>query len=203
MVTPPRVPRIWGGETAVILASGPSLCQEDVDACQGRARVLAVKDAIRLAPTADGLYGCDASFWARHEGFPTFTGFKYSIDPRAGRWPAVIVLRNTGESGLERDPSGLRTGRNSTYQAVNLAVHLGASRVLLLGLDMGHSPCGPKYFFGHRPSDQQVQSPWASMLLLWPTLVAPLLALGIAIVNCSRVTAVTCFPRQSLREALA
>ncbi len=201
MVTPPTVPRIWGGQTVVLLASGPSLCQDDVTLCQGRAQVIAVKDAIQLAPWADGLYGCDASFWARHQGLPAFLGFKYSIDPRAARW--ATVLQNTGERGLETDPTGLRTGRNSMYQALNLAVHLGASRILLLGLDMGHSPCSPKYFFGNRPSDQQQCSPWASMLALWPTLVAPLAALGVTVINCSRITAVTCFPRLPLAEALA
>ncbi len=203
MVTAPIVPRIWGGATVVLLASGPSLTPEDVASCRGRATVLAVKDAIRLAPWADGLYGCDASFWHRHQGFPTFAGLKYSIDPNAARWPGVTILRNTGERGLELDPTGLRTGRNSSYQALNLAVHLGASRILLLGLDMGHSPCSPKYFFGDRPSDQQQASPWASMLELWPTLVAPLAALGVEVINCSRVSAVTAFPRLALHEALA
>lgn len=205
MVTPAIVPRIWGGETAVILGSGPSLCQEDVDTCRGHAKVIAVKDAIQIAPWADALYGAGADqvrWWQRHGDttLTTFPGLRYTLDPKAARW--ATVLRNTGETGLETDPSGLRTGKNSCYQAVNLAVHLGSTRILLLGVDMGHSPHGQKYFFGDRPPDQQVPSPWHAMLLLWDTIVAPLVALGVRVINCSRETALTCFLRQPLCEAL-
>lgn len=203
MVTSPyvSVPRTWEGDTAVVIASGPSLTVEDVTYCRDRAHVIAVKDAIRLAPFASCLYGCDATFWQRHKGLPEYTGAKYSIDPRAaGHGPHL--LRNTGETGLELEPTGLRTGKNSTYQAVNLAVHYGVRRILLLGVDMGHTPHGHKYFFGNRPSHQQLTSPFAAMLLLWPTLIAPLAALGVTVINCSRTTALVCFPQQTIEEAL-
>jgi len=196
------VPRAWEGETAVVIASGPSLTQADIAYCRDRgARLIAVKDAIRWAPFADCLYGCDATFWIRHRGVPECVSVKYSIDPRAaGHGP--LLLRNTGESGLELDPTGVRTGKNSTYQAVNLAVHYGVRRIVLLGLDMGHSPHGHKYFYGNRPSHQQVVSPFAAMLVVWPTLLAPLTALGVQLVNCSRQTALRCVPQMALEEAL-
>jgi hypothetical protein len=195
------VPRAWDGDTAVVIASGPSLTQADVAHCRDRARLIAVKDAVQWVPFADCLYGCDATFWTRHRGWPDCRSVKYSIDPRAaGHGPSL--LRNTGESGLELDPSGVRTGRNSTYQAVNVAVHYGVRRILLLGVDMGHTPHGNKYFFGNRPHHQQVVSPWHAMLLVWPTLVAPLAAAGVTLINCSRQTAIDCFPRVALEEAL-
>jgi hypothetical protein len=50
---------VWAGETAVLVASGPSLCPSDVDRVRGRARVIAVNDGYRLAPWADVLYACD------------------------------------------------------------------------------------------------------------------------------------------------
>ena len=196
MVTIPyaRVPRAWDGETVVILASGPSLTVEDADYCRGKARVIAVKDAIRLTPFADCLYGCDANFWVGHHGFPTFSGLKYSIDPVAAAQAGVPLLRNTGETGLELDPSGLRTGMNSTYQAVNLAVHLGVRRMLLLGVDMGHSPHSAKYFYGDRPRGQR-PSPFHAFMLKFQTIAGPLQDLGIEVINCSRQTALACFPR--------
>jgi len=46
----PSVPRLWPGETFVCLASGPSLTQADVDYCRGKARVIAIKDVLHLAP---------------------------------------------------------------------------------------------------------------------------------------------------------
>lgn len=196
------VPKLWPASTVVVLASGPSLTREDVESCRGRARLIAVKDAIRLAPFADCLYGYDAKFWRWHDGFPAFTGLKYSMDPDAARH-GVQLLRNTGTEGLELDPCGLRTGMNSTYQAVNLAVHLGARRIVLLGADMGHSPHGSKYFFGNRDWPQQVQSPFGGFIATFLTIVDPLRAIGVEVLNASRSTTLTAFPRVSLEEALA
>ena len=45
-----RVPRLWPGETVAILGGGPSLTPADVDFCRDKARVIAIKEAHRLAP---------------------------------------------------------------------------------------------------------------------------------------------------------
>ncbi len=195
------VPKLWTAATCVILAGGPSLCHEDVAFCRDRAPVLAIKDTVTLAPWAACLYACDAKWWKHYGPALTFAGPKYALEAAAAPWAAV--LRNTGETGLDPDPSGLRTGRNSGYQAINLAVHLGAARILLLGYDM-QPTAGRDHWFGPRPrSYWTVPPPYATFLRLFPSLVAPLAALGIAVINCSRVSALTVFPRQSLAEALA
>jgi hypothetical protein len=112
----------------------------------------------------------------------------------------VQVLQNTGTDGLELAPTGLRTGINSGYQALNLAVHLGADRILLLGYDMG--PDGTRdHWFGEHPDCQP--SPYAQMREYFETLVAPLAELGISVINCSRRTALTAFPCVPLEQELA
>lgn len=202
--TPPltyaTVPELWPGRTVVIAASGPSLCAEDVACCRGAVPVIAVKDAIRLAPDAEILYGCDAAFWARAGGYPGFRGLKFSIDPNAAPH-GVHILKYTGVDGLERDRAAVRHGHNSTYQALHVAIHAGARCVLLLGADMGHGVHGPKYFYGDRIG--QVRSPFALFLASFATLVEPLAAAGIEVLNCSRASALTCFPRVPLVDALA
>ena len=92
-------------------------------------------------------------------------------------------------------PTGVKTGRNSGYQALNIAVHLGASRVLLLGYDM-HGD----HFFGSHPDKSR--PPFALCLKLWPTIVAPLKKAGVEVVNCTPNSALTIFPQMPLREAL-
>ncbi len=193
------VPRSWVGETAVCLAGGPSLTQADVDACRGRARVIAVNDAYRLAPWADVLYACDYQWWRWHDGVPSFTGPKYAIDARARKYPGVHLLQNTGTDGIESSPSGLRTGRNSGYQAINLAIHFGVRRILLLGYDLQRTG-GRSHWFGDHPHGQP------SLGLFIPAFVAlskTLRDLGVEIINCSRETALTCFPRQPIEVALS
>jgi len=192
------VPRSWEGETAVVLATGPSLCQADVDQVHGRARVLAIKDAIRLAPQADCWYGCDAKFWRHYGDQIHFTGPKYSLDPLASKWAGV--LRQTGFNGLELDPTGLRTGKHSGAQAIGLAVHLGAKRIVLLGYDLQDGAKGETHFT-KRPYSTSV-SPYAAFLPWYETAVAPLKQLDIQVINASRVSALTTFPRMSLTDAL-
>jgi hypothetical protein len=214
-----RVERLWPDSTIVCIGSGPSLTPEDVNAC-GEARsigprgidarpgerwhrvcVIAINNAWQLAPWAQVLYACDAKWYGWNSGVPTFRGLKYSIDPQSAKWPGVQVLQNTGPLGLELEPTGLRTGKNSGFQAINLAVHLGASRILLLGYDMSPAPDGRDHWHGSHP-DGQIP-PFAAMLATFPSLVAPLAALNIQVVNCSRRTALDVFPKARLEDELA
>lgn len=202
------VPRVWPNETVVILATGPSLTQDDVDYCRGKARAIAINDAHRLAPWADALYSSDRQWWPKHRGVPSFEGLKYSVGSRTGysnpfsHLPDIQVLENTGFTGLELSPTGLRTSQNSGYAAINLAVHLGASRIVLLGYDMSRRG-GQVHFFGNHvgmpnPTDAQFVS-WRAH---FNSLVQPLAALGVQIVNCAPGSALTAFPTGRLRDVL-
>jgi len=197
------VPRLWPGETVVCLGTGPSLTRADVEACQGRAKVIAIKHAIAWAPWADAIYSCgqDSGQWWQRTGpsLVDYSGLRYTLDPAAAPW--AQVLKNTGFLGLESDPSGLRTGKNSGYQAINLAAHLGAARIVLLGYDMQPNAKDQDHFFGQHWHKSRV--PFRAFVELFASLVAPLEALGIRILNASRATALTCFPRVTLQEALA
>jgi len=165
--------------------------------------VIAVNDAYRLAPWADVLYACDLKWWKHHHAkLVGFAGLRFSVDPSA-RGCGAQILRNTGPMGLERDPTGLRTGKNSGYQAINLAVHLGAKRILLLGYDCQRTH-GQDHFFGPHPKPLHVNSPsrFLEFRGLFASLVQPLAALQIEILNLTRETALTCFPRQTLESLL-
>jgi hypothetical protein len=190
------VPKLWPGETFVCIGSGPSLTREDVDYCRGKARVIVVNNGYQLAPWADVLYACDTAWWRVHHGVPDFQGLKYSLSV----WPGVQTLRNTGPCGLDLDPTGLRTGRNSGYQAINLAVHLGARRILLLGYDMHPGPKGQQHWHPDHP--QKTTSPYAAFRMCFTTIVKPLADLGIEMVNCSRATALESWPRLPIEQAL-
>lgn len=193
---PVTVPRLYPGGTLVCLGTGPSLTQSDVDYVRGRATaVIAVNDAYTVAAWAQVLYACDAKWWYWHPDAARFAGLKFALDPRAARFPGVRVLRNTGDAGLDTRPDCLRSGRNSGYQAINLAVHLGAARIVLLGYDMtgGH-------FFGSHPD--QSRPPFDICRRRFQTLVEPLQKLTIAIVNCTRKTELTAFPCAPLEQVL-
>lgn len=200
------VPKLWPGETFICIGSGPSLTAADVDLCRGRARVIAVNDAYRLAPWADVLYACDEKWWRwqhrmRADQIRTFGGLKFGMQGTPDKWvKGVQRLKATGESGLELSPGGLRHGRNSGYAAINLAVHLGAARIVLLGYDMSIGERKQTHFFGAHADNSK---PLFNLCLPnFPKLVKPLRALGIDVINCSRQSAINCFPKASLEQAI-
>jgi hypothetical protein len=199
----PAGPRCWPGSTIVCVASGPSLTAADVAFCQGRARVLVINDGYRLAPWADVLYAADSRWWLCHQDTKQFAGLKYSVQPCMDR-SDITVLRQTGRLGLESDPTGLRTGGHSGYQAIGLAVHLGAARILLLGYDLRLTK-DRVHWFGSHPSP--LNDPREAQFLQWrthyATLVDPLQARGVEVINCTPESALWTFPRMTLAEAFA
>jgi hypothetical protein len=201
------VPKVWPGETVICIANGPSLTVDDVDYCRGMGRVICVNDTYRLAPWADCLYGCDAKWWKwqfrfHKDRIEAFEGLRYAMKSKTSpnNWPLVEVLKNTGPTGLELDPGGLRTGRNSGSQAINLAVHLGAAKIVLLGYDMSLGQGGKSHWFGEHPD--RAKPPLTVFRRLFPTIAKPLKEAGIEVLNCSRRSALTCFPKVPLESAL-
>jgi hypothetical protein len=194
------VPRLWPGSTVVCIGGGPSLTREDVEYCRGRAKVIAINNAYQLAPWADVLFAADAKWWDWHEGVKYFAGLRYSITSPPAKY-GVTVLQRTSGPGLDLNPLALRRGQNSGYQAINLAVHLGASRILLLGYDMQKGPHGEEHWHGDHPDKSR--SPYGQFIARFESLMAPLRALQVDVINCSRRTALPWFPCQPLREALA
>lgn len=207
------VEKLWPGETFVCLGSGPSLTAVDVNYCRDKARVIAVNDAYKLALWADVLYACDHKWWGwasknykgQHPHFKACvahtTGHKYGLKP----YPGVRLLRGNEpgtEYGLSLDPRALRTGFNSGYQAINLAVHLGAARIVLLGYDMrvDHRKRSRDHFFGQHP-DHSIP-PVQACLTAFKTLIKPLAEAGVEIVNCTPDSALKCFPMRPLVEVV-
>lgn len=176
--------------------------------------MLAVNDAIRLAPWADVLYAADTSWWRTVGAQVQTKALKICCQDTEFR--DVNVLRYRRGVLLETDPHWVATGRraddrgvmqggNSGHQAVNIALHLGASRVVLLGYDMGAGPDGELHWFGRHPAP--LNNPKVDNLARWRAALddlAPLLTeQGVEVVNCSRRSALTAYRRAPLEEVFS
>lgn len=197
------VPPIWAGETCFILAGGPSLQGFRADRLKGCGRVLVINQSYQLAPGADCLYFCDARWWKVHgsQVRNLFTG-SYIVTLE-NQIEGVKTLRNTGPIGLETDPGGLRTGSNSTYQAINLAVHFGIKRIVLLGVDMqvvdGRTHWHEPYPWEGTPEAfSKVLT--QSMLPKFNTLVEPLQKAGVEVINATPGSALKCWSYVNLKD---
>lgn len=214
MLPEPKWPD-WSGETAIIIASGPSLKKQDVELCRGRGKVIAIKKCVELAPWADVVYGCDGPWWRSMVGLPKFAGLKLAYEPTVcgPEWGIQRVeipddpkfKREKINQMLFEKTGVVGSGKNSGFQALNLAAQFGAKRVILLGFDMQAASSEACHWYG-RNNWMQAGNPdnfsyhnWRRLL----TAAAPdLAARGIDVINASRETALTCFRRLPIEQAL-
>lgn len=200
------VPRLWPGRTVTVAASGPSLSPESLAVVREKTPLLAVNNAVALAPWADALFASDARWWRHYADLHRdFEGIKIGgpnvTDPSVFR---MYYLRRDAEAYFEgpwsQDSRFLPTGGgNSGYQAVNIALLAGARRVLLLGFDM-HYPAGQKHFFGDHEgipnAPENIVARWAD----WFNRSPP--PEGVEIINCTPGSAVTIYPSMDIPDAI-
>ncbi|PWN56210.1 hypothetical protein DEH80_08025 [Abyssibacter profundi] len=120
------------------------------------------------------------------------------LDHRAPPEPGITWLRRlTGfgpwgaRAGLSADPAGLHTG-NSAYAALGVAYLMRASRIVLAGVD-GSSAARVD---GGHPRDL------THLPALFASATGELARAGCEVVNANPFSAVSCFPRRPLDEAL-
>ena len=140
---PPKVfkpvPKIWNGETVYIIGGGPSLKEFNWNRLKGK-KTIAINKAFLSYSKADVLYWTDGRFynWYKKD-IDNFKGLKYTIAPRRELSEDIHLLKRGAKYGLETSPNTLSHGMNSGYAAINLALHLGSRKIVLLGYDMGNS----------------------------------------------------------------
>ena len=194
----PTVPRLFPGATIFILGSGPSLTAEDVDRLRPYP-VIAVNDTYQLAPFASVIYSSDEKWWHWHPDAAELPGLKYSVQKT--KYPTVVTLRARRQAPIESDPHFVATGGHSGYSAINIGVHLGGAKLVLLGYDFQPAEDGSHHFFGAHPDNTHVRyAQWQQKYL---ELTPQLIPLGVTIVNATRRTALMGIPRVSLDSVLS
>jgi hypothetical protein len=200
-------PRWNDGRTVIVAAPGPSLTEEVAERCKGHT-CLAVKEAYRLIPWADVCYGCDAKFWLRNEGCQDFAGERWASHGNeisdnkldvAQRY-GLRLVQGVGGPGFSLNSGAIHYGGSSGFQAINLTILFGATRIVLVGFDM-KARDGKRYFFGNHPTS--VAAPHYGGNLWRFDWAAKRLPPHITILNATPGSALKCFPRMSLDEALA
>lgn len=190
----------------VIIASGASLTDQDVRYVfdrRNKCEVIVINDNYKKAPWADYLYFCDHQWYLWH---------KYEVDEFKGI--TATLAKNTKadwefkqgyEEGLSFHPSYLHTGKNSGYQAINLACLMGANNIFLLGYDMQYTN-GKSHWFGkHRgvgDNANHYDEIFQKMIKCFDTMVPDLRRFGTRVINCSRNTALQTFPIRPINEVL-
>lgn len=194
-----------------ILAGGPSLTAKQVNACHGRVRVIAVNTSYKLAPWADLLYACDEKWWGWHDGAPGFAGIKVGLKWNAvaerwettwenANWPGIHAVAGSGNDGIDLRPGYIRTGGNSGYQAINLAVQLGVRRIVLLGFDCKMGAKKEKHWHPDHPDGSGADN-YQTWIANYAALAPQLEKLGVEVINANPESGIEAFPKMTLEAA--
>ena len=110
----------------------------------------------------------------------------------------IKMLESIDASGLSESPDFIHQGSNSGYQAINLAYLMGAKKIILLGYDMQFTD-GKAHWFGEHPDE--IRSGYDGFIKKFNKM-AEHMPKGLEIINCTRKTALNCFPIKKLEEVL-
>ncbi len=205
----------WSGAAAVV-ASGPSAKNANVAALRGRMPVIAIKESNELCPWADVVYGCDPAWWQFRNGLPNYQGLKVSWEgsslPQFKDIKRIAIDKSQDEIyPVERrryrmifdTPGTVGGGGNSGFQAVNLAVQFGATKLLLIGFDM-HDRSGVHWY--GRNGWARGGNPDESCFVRWrrdfAVAAKDLEERGVQVVNASPFSAMTCFGLSTVEKTI-
>jgi hypothetical protein len=185
------VPCEWKGETAFIVAGGPSVLKQNLELLRGR-KVIAINSSVHAVPWADFLYFGDWRWWNEEENRIAVANFRGRVVTvsRMVRDEKILVCRTALPPGLELERDSLMQKHTSLTAATNLAAHLVGTggAIVWLGADGKHAANGRTHHhrphrWGNRPDAYEKQH--ADLATIMPNLQA----LNISLFNASPGTA--------------
>jgi hypothetical protein len=173
--------------------------------------VIGVNVAYHIGTWMDMIVFGDEGFYLREcIGLAKYPGIKISCHPTSRHEPWIKYMdRDTSHpKGISPNPKKVSWNHNSGAVAINVAAHAGAKRIFLLGFDMkvGNNKMQHWHDVYKRgpvnPTDQKRlrSMPFDQHLSGFPVIARDAKKLGIQIINVCPDSAITDFPRVSLKE---
>ncbi|WP_434462176.1 hypothetical protein ACMV5L_01750 [Serratia plymuthica] len=174
---------------AICVASGPSLCREDVLLAQSAGwPLIAVNSSWEAVPECDVIYAGDWKWWSKYHERISIPAERWTCCPDAA-----------AEFNLQQHKAG--GPFNSGQRAVQFAAAHGAKQILLLGYD-----CSLKHGIHWHGEYRALRNPDELSIRKWKRhyalLAREMNLCGVHVVNCSRHTELRCFPQKPLPLAL-
>jgi hypothetical protein len=191
----------WPGETVWIVGGGPSVRTVDLERLKGR-KVIAINSSFRIVPFADFLLFGDSRWFFHNWGdVKRFKGRIVSCAPSV-REPRCLIMRKLPPPpGITEERDALAMKYTSYQAAMNLAVHLGAARIVCLGLDGKPGKDGKTHHHDGHPWPQRSNC-WDMQYESLQTVVKPLNRAGIDVVNANPDSAYKWWRKESVEECL-
>jgi hypothetical protein len=202
-----HIPRDCEGETAFIIAGGPSVADHDLSRLKGR-RVMVINSSYEAYPEAEMLFFGDTRWWLLHKK-RLVESFAGKIITTAGDCPAherLLFLRQRTAPGLTAGDNEAALERTSLRAAIDIEAKRGVKVIGLLGADMRAAPDGRTHHHTpHPPEWSRTKRSRAKdkYLLHMEDLrrtVEPLRQRGIQVFNCSPISLIDFWPKADFNE---
>ncbi|WP_051389638.1 hypothetical protein [Bradyrhizobium sp. Ec3.3] len=195
----------WLGATAYVIAGGPSVRHQNLAMLKDR-HVIVVNSSYEAYPDADICFFADHRWWEDHKTRPGMVSFKgrlFTASHAAAGERLHRMRRVYPPPGLADAPDALATQRTSLQGAMNLAVHLGVRRIVLLGADMARSPDGASHHHTpHKWPNKPGNETWDVQMAQFRTIVEPLMARNVEVINTSPLSRLPWWPKRLLSEVV-
>lgn len=223
------VPKVWENGTCVIIGGGPSiieqfgipeqLVQQVRSGCSPAVyspyleqlhtqHVIAVNIAFRIGRWMDIIFFGDADYGIKYiDEMREQPGLLVSCvpkgtDPHNMLTDVKYLMRNNKKIyGITEEPNQVSWNKNSGSCAINLAVHTGVKRIILLGFDMSLDENRNQHWHKEYslPKDR-VDKFMAKHCEGFPTMAQDLKHLGVEVLNCSPKSKIEEFPKVNFKD---
>lgn len=193
----------YKGRTAVIIGTGPSLTLDQIELS---------KDLVRFGCNRafefdlDVLAATNKEFWDYYwNDIKDLRCVKITPHKKTADKYGIQYIKEIGAPGLSVDPSYVHHHHGSGPILINLALHYGITKMLLIGWDMRHQ--GQRHYWegGEYPKEMihytKNLGPNGELVGLIKEMetINPE-GYGIEIINCTPGSALTCFPIGDLKD---
>lgn len=204
---PHRIAPDWKGRDVFIIGGGTSVDLEAVQLLKGRpnSATITVNMSYLLTPWADVLFYADDRFYQREKAerpdkLNGFAGEIMSISRFHGD-PRVKQLVQVIPPGLASDRGAISMQRSSITGAVGIAVHKGAGRIILVGVDNRDGEDGKIHYHAEYPWPRNRKT-WVVKEKEFRPLGPALARLKIEVINASPISSLDWWPRVALADWL-
>lgn len=192
---------IWQGETCYIVAGGPSLAGFDFSRLDGR-KVIVINSSVFSYPAAPVLFFGDARWWVWNckRVKEVFEGHIFTAsEVNDGR--VRNLVKKTPPPHISADRGSVMMQRTSLSAAINLAIHFGSPRLVLLGADQQAAPNGRTHHHEPHPIPQ-MRGCWDVQIKELRLVADAVKELGVEVINTSLQSRIDWWPKQPIEELL-
>lgn len=197
------IPKKYEGRPIVLCATGPSLTDEVVETIRefkDKVVVFGINDSYRIIDFLDEFYACDTRWWTTHgkafrEKYPELSAWTQCQE--SARQYNLNHIKGRHLKSFSESPGLIHYGKNSGYQALNIAYLMGGSKFILTGYNM--QKVGKTHFFGDHPPGLNRNSPYPEFVKQFGTIQ---LEICKKVINCTPDSALNIFEKADLRETL-